>query len=286
MLKSLIVLMVIIYAMSTAPLAPGRNDAAPETTAPETGVWDTLLPAGQEDVPAESGPYEDAPAPEEEIVAAPSEPDPAPPAPAIPAEPALTDEEAVAGLWCWELEMAVPITALMEQSMPEMAGKFEFTDLVMPVYIKLAEDGSFTAAIDAEAAAVWPSKFLPQAEEFLMCYFEAMIAASGLDMSVEEFMEMSGFSMEDMLQSLVDGVLSEEMMETIVAEGRGYYKLQDGKVYLYNGACNENVYDLYTLDGDTMVIEKSSGVIAGLVGLDEYDDIVSLVYPVVLTRVE
>ena len=95
-------------------------------------------------------------------------------------------------------------------------------------------------------------------------YVEALLASYGLDMSVQEVMEMVGLDPEELINT--DMLMESFDLDSIRMEGR--YKAYDGKLYISENVDEEpdmDKYDEYTLEGDSLTMPFDTAQFDGVV---------------------
>jgi len=319
MLKSLLVLFMLLLILFTAGPGPLTESSDPfeyfyfgpdiVETAPEEPP--TAVPPQVQEVEdalaTEDEPIAEAPAPE--TTPPPAEPEPVQPAqPTAPPRneeeaapptqpeavepPAPTEQNSIVGTWAWQVDLgpamnAVVLDTARSEEEKMMAGAMDFSGAAFTVHFRFFEDGSFTGIIDEESLLIWRDEFIAIIEEQFYIGIERVIVDAGLNVSVEDFMKITGLSFDSILQELRDAYSDEVLHEMASSVMRGFYKLEDGKLYLYGSeGYDPNVYDYYTLSGDTLTVTHGGGMLGTIVGVAGQGDIVTAIYPIVLTRVE
>lgn len=130
---------------------------------------------------------------------------------------------------------------------------------------------------DNSQADVLMESLLTQMEEGLKLYFEDMLKAEGINMSIDEFLAAMGISISDLLkESLPDNLMTEMLTEL---ERSGKFAVDDGKIFLSESLDSEvdkSIYEIYTIEGNTLTIDAGTAL-----SEDELN-----IYPMVFQKVK
>lgn len=195
-----------------------------------------------------------------------------------------TDSEKLVGKWSGKID----VTDLVSDSVAESGygDYFEFDDMYIVLNTTFNKDGTYSSEIDEASVQNVVDELISAVEDGMYDMLEAEISASGMDMSVEDLLAFTGLSMDDIIAEL-KAMLEEEdivgqMLDGSNAEGK--YDAKEGKLFLSAGLdyeIDENVYEVYELDGDTLTISESVGSDDESV-LDMAEDL----YPLIMTKVD
>ena len=135
------------------------------------------------------------------------------------------DNEKLVGTWKADVDFTGYVKEGFERSEAgEMAGYFTFSELTIGIVLEFTDEGTFRMWIDPDSIDDLSEKMKTQMEAGLTLYFEDTIREQGLDMTVEELLQASETSMDELLSELdfepVGGSIPEE-----VASGK--YDSQD-----------------------------------------------------------
>lgn len=186
------------------------------------------------------------------------------------------DGDKLAGTWNCTLELA---DYLNEEFDGEDMGEYLHLD-TFPVTLSFTfkDDATYACAVDSDAFAQAVDGVKSAVKDGVTRYAEDMIAAEGVEVSVEELFEMMGTSLDDMVESS----FSEEDLADITDEYtfEGKYTAQDGKLCLSDGLEYEvdpASYFSYTLTDTTLTLESATGYTAD-------EDVFGNLYPVTMTK--
>lgn len=194
-----------------------------------------------------------------------------------------TDAEKLVGSWTGEMDM----TETMNQMLAEDESLAEYgvtlDSFVLEVTMTFNEDGTFSLTVSEESVEKAVDGFLESMESTIVTMLEEEMAAAGLNMTVEEMLQISGMSMEDLMAEMRTEILGDETAAEAAAEmsSSGKYNAGDGKLFTSDDvevAPGVLEYDLYTLEGDTLTLTEHVG------GEAEDEEMTVLVYPIVLYR--
>lgn len=184
-----------------------------------------------------------------------------------------TEQDKLIGTWEAEVELASAFNASLGDT--EDAAYLTVDSLVFKMVLVFNEDGTYSFSAD-EASVTAAMEGL---KEDLMVGMEAYlvdtIAATGMEMTIDEIMEAMGTTLDALVDSIVTDDMIDEMVQTMITEGN--FKAEDGKLYMSESldtACDETYYDTYTLDGTTLTLVEPS----------EPDEMTEYLYPMVFTK--
>lgn len=184
------------------------------------------------------------------------------------------DQEKMVGTWEAELEMADVFNESMGDA--EEAEFLAVDSFSFKMVLTFTEEGTYTMSADEDSVVAAMEGLKEDLKVGMEEYLVYIMAQEGLEMSIDEIMEMMGITMDELIDSVVTQELIDEMVSVMATEGN--YRAEDGKLYLSDGV--ENVvdmtaYETYTLEGDTLTLVTTTET-------DEYSD---YIYPMVFTKV-
>lgn len=200
--------------------------------------------------------------------------------PGLPANVLPSNNDSIEGTWEASIDISDEVNEMMVAGDPTMSEYFNFSGLAMEFTMTFNADGTCTGEIPQKSAEDLLTNMVEQMKPGMTRMIEDMLAAQGLDMSVDEFLSMSGISLDEMFGEAMDSLDVEEMLGD-AANMKGRYVAKDGKLYLSDDPDldpDEDDYYPYTIANDTLTIEVSE---------DEKDeDYAALLFPLVLKRVK
>ena len=187
------------------------------------------------------------------------------------------DKEQFVGTWKATLDM----TELLNESLREGIGDDEMADFFVidkfsfDVVFKFNDDGTYSTDVDQASLDKSAETMKTAVKDGLMDYFEVMVDEMELDMSVEELLELSGLSMDDLLEEAMPADLFDDVVKEFKLKGN--WKAENGKLYTTESLSddvNKAGYELYEI--------TDAGIKLSLV--DESED-ESGVFPMLLKKV-
>ena len=186
------------------------------------------------------------------------------------------DADKLVGTWKCEMDLAEQINDEMGLD-DEMAEYLNFDSFEIVVYMEFNKDGTYSMYADMDTMEESLDAAVEDFADGMAQYLEAMIyEQTGMEMSADEILAMSGVSMDDMLAEAFPEGMAEEIAEGMTMEGN--FEAKDGKLFTSAGLDYDDdpeVYETYELDGSTLTI-------TGYVG-DDADDVFG-VYPLVFKK--
>lgn len=178
------------------------------------------------------------------------------------------------GSWSMECDLAEGMNALVGT---EDAGtKTEFT---VKVVFEFTQEGTYKMYIDrdsfVESFDGWLDNYVTYTAEDMYMEFQGEgLTKEDVDLIIEE---EYGCSMTEYLQQTAEEQLDlDAMVEDMVSEG--IYEVRGEKLHMSDGTViDENRYDIYTIEGNTLTLDMPEGIEASAVfpGVE---------YPFVLTK--
>ncbi len=149
----------------------------------------------------------------------------------------------------------------------------------LKLVMHLNEDNTYSVYADESSAKEAFEGLRSEWIQGLKKYLEDEIKKQGLDMTVEEVLNLSGTTIEAMLDEAITDEVLEEMLEDINLEGN--FEAKDGKLYMsagYDYDVDEKSYESYELKGDTLTLLDYTS--------DDDDDDGWGVYPIEFTKAD
>ena len=186
------------------------------------------------------------------------------------------DADKLVGTWTSEVDMTQIINEELAAD-PTLAGFFTINDFRIVMIMTFNEDGTYCSTVDAESVTTAMEGLLDDMETGIVAMLQAELDASGLDMSVEDMLAMSGMSMEDLMAEMKIALENEGIVEQVTAEAtmEGNYEVKGDKLFLSDGLeydVDPAIYEVIELDGNTMTWIEN-------VGSDELG-----LYPIMFTK--
>lgn len=165
-------------------------------------------------------------------------------------------EDDLVGTWEAEMDISSFTNDMMASLGMGVEEYFDFDDFAVTMILTFEDDGTFTAEIDEDSAADAVDALMVTVEDGMIKMLEAQIKEYGLDMTVDEMLEASGMSLDDLLSQIDAGELVEQMTGE---SSEGEYTVEDDKLYMYEGKMDEDEYTVIELDGDTLTMKEYVG---------------------------
>lgn len=158
----------------------------------------------------------------------------------------------IIGTW----EASVNMTDMMKEifALDEAMGEYiNISDFTMKFIFTFNDNSIMDLKVDEDALAESFDKLLVNVKDGMISYFEAMIEASELDMSVDELLEKSNIDLETLVEEMSNAAI--EAMKFDEMSFECYYELNGNKLYSYDsaGGRNEDEYiEIEFADEDTI----------------------------------
>lgn len=171
------------------------------------------------------------------------------------------DRTKLEGTWQTEVDLSQQVNQMI---LGEVSEYFDFSNFTITFLLTLNADGTYSLRPEETSAKAAFDSLLVRLKDGFIKFYEAEIAEAGLDMTVEELLATRNTTMDDLIETLrktieEDG-LAAELVKANTREGQ--FDAKDGKLYLSAGleyGVDENVYDTYTLEGNTLTLTAHVG---------------------------
>lgn len=191
------------------------------------------------------------------------------------------DKEALLGTWVAEMDMTDLFNDSIKMGAGEEIGAYlNVNDFTLTMLLTFNEDDTYTMVLDESAledtVAAMRSDLQAGLEQYLI---DSVAAQLGIEMSIEEILEASGVTMEELMDEIITQDLIDSMVADIASEGK--FLAEEGKLYLSAGfdyEVDKNIYETYTLDGDSLTLLE-------YISTEEVDEYTKSMYPMAFTKV-
>lgn len=180
------------------------------------------------------------------------------------------------GTWA----LTVDYSAIIEEELEgELSGFHEEFDLL--VCMTFNDDGTFLMYIDDESLKPALENYLESLARFSAEYTYSQLKAEGISRAQADAAAKSEFGMS-IYSYILKEYTSVISVEDISGELNinGVYKAAGNRLYMDEYRVDEDVYDIFRIEGDTLTLSLPAGAVADEVGIKGLD------YPYVFTRVE
>lgn len=171
---------------------------------------------------------------------------------------AACGKNSIVGVWESSVDVSKALADSLESETPQLSGMFDFKDTCLDLTIELRNDGSYSCNVSKESLDALADTFVRELKKAIPQILELqygmpledIIAASGLEMTPEEFIE-ANFTEETLRESV-------NFNYTENVEGGSYYIKDDVFYCTYKIDNNRNMSfnTKFKLDGDTLYFEN------------------------------
>ena len=187
------------------------------------------------------------------------------------------EKDKLLGTWKGSFDLSDAINTEITAQDEELGKYLTLEGFTIEITVTFNKDDTYSMSADNSQADVLMESLLTQMEEGLKLYFEDMLKAEGINMSIDEFLAAMGISISDLLkESLPDNLMTEMLTEL---ERSGKFAVDDGKIFLSESLDSEvdkSIYEIYTIEGNTLTIDAGTAL-----SEDELN-----IYPMVFQKVK
>jgi len=182
------------------------------------------------------------------------------------------EKDALVGEWETSVELADMLNGEITSGLgsdQDMMEYIKVESFKLPLVLSFKEDDTYQMAVDEAGMEQSVDLMLEGLKSGLTRYFEDMIAEEGLEMTVDEVLAATGYTMDQLMEEAFD---KDDLMSSMDdMESSGTFKASKGTLVLTDdeGPGTES----YKLDGDKLTLTGEGA-----------DDDVKDLYPMVFTR--
>lgn len=183
------------------------------------------------------------------------------------------EADALVGDWQATIDMTDMVNDEMKAGLgndAELMSYFNISDFTIKINLSFGSDGTYKLTADQASLEQSLDAVVATFRDGIINYFEDMIAQQGVDMTVDEVLEASGYTLDDFLEEAFD---KQSMMSSMSEmNSSGTFKAKSGILSLNDG--KETGLEAYELDGNKLTLTGEGVEDSDLVGL----------YPLVFTK--
>ncbi|MBR6683877.1 MAG: hypothetical protein IKL38_06000 [Firmicutes bacterium] len=165
-------------------------------------------------------------------------------------------DDALLGKWVCEMDFGSYLNEGLATD-PEVAQYMMVDDFILEIELYLNEDGTYKMTADTSANKASYEAVKVDLADGMEAYLTA--AAAEYDMTLEDLLTASETTIEEMLDDSFGDDMYYEIIGEMDAEGK--FEAADGKLFMSDGLnydIDKNVYETYTLNGNTLTITGDS----------------------------
>ena len=164
--------------------------------------------------------------------------------------------KAMLGKWVCEVDFGSYLNEGLA-SEPEVAQYMMVDDFILEVEMYLNEDGTYKMTADTTANKASFEEVQSELAAGMEAYMSAV--AAEYEITLEDLLTASETTIEEMIEEAFGDTMYYEIIAEMEAEGK--FEAADGKLYMSEGLnydIDKNVYETYTLNGNTLTITGDS----------------------------
>ena len=185
-------------------------------------------------------------------------------------------ELTLVGKWAGSVDLSELLNEAIGGADPTLSQYCNFHDISLVLVMEFDDDGVATLSVDSDSVEKLSETLEVQLTDVIYKYMEALLAESGLGMSVDDLLATQGYTMESFMAESFD--VRELTSAFTDLNEVGNYLAEDGMLYISDDLSTdaEDVEaNPYILEGDTLTIEATGNE----------DESEAFMYPLVLKRV-
>lgn len=190
-----------------------------------------------------------------------------------------SEKDALIGSWTGDMDLTEAVNSAIVEGLgaedADMAEYLTVDELKITMTMTFNKDDTYSLVVDEAAMEAAMRGMMDDMAAGMVEYFEVLLEAEGLDMTVEELLAYSGLSVETLAEEMYNSMGAEDMFSDLNSEGN--FKVSEGKLFLSDGldyAVDLAIYETYTVENNTLTIDKGTAT-------DDYED---YIYPMVFTK--
>ena len=174
------------------------------------------------------------------------------------------DKEKFVGTWNTNVDLTDFVNEQVQAGLDavgaDAAEYFNLGEFGFMLDFTFNSDDTYSIAVDEDSLNSSVESVKNSFKDGFTAYVENMITTTGVDMTVDEMLALSGTSMDE----VVDAGFSDEIINGMIEEFEinGKWDARDGKLYTsesVNADIDESSYDLYEINGDSIKLSLPEG---------------------------
>lgn len=165
-------------------------------------------------------------------------------------------DKALLGKWVCEMDFGSYLNEGLA-SEPEVAQYMMIDDFILEVELYLNQDGTYRMTADTTANKASYEEVKSELADGMEAYMSAI--AAEYEITLEDLLAASETSIEEMIEESFGDAMYYEIIGEMESEGK--FEAADGKLFMSDGLnydIDKNVYETYTLNGNTLTITGDS----------------------------
>lgn len=165
-------------------------------------------------------------------------------------------DKALLGKWICEMDFGSYLNEGLA-SEPEVAQYMMVDDFILEVELYLNQDGTYRMTADTTANKASYEEVKSELADGMEAYMSAI--AAEYEITLEDLLAASETSIEEMVEESFGDAMYYEIIGEMESEGK--FEAADGKLFMSDGLnydIDKNVYETYTLNGNTLTITGDS----------------------------
>jgi len=165
-------------------------------------------------------------------------------------------DKALLGKWVCEMDFGSYLNEGLA-SEPEVAQYMMVDDFILEVELYLNQDGTYRMTADTTANKASYEEVKSELADGMEAYMSAI--AAEYELTLEDLLAASETSIEEMIEESFGDAMYYEIIGEMESEGN--FEAADGKLFMSDGLnydIDKNVYETYTLNGNTLTITGDS----------------------------
>ena len=193
---------------------------------------------------------------------------------------ATSDKEKFVGKWETSIDMTDFVNDEIQDSLDatnaDIAEYLNINKFELTMLFEFNDDDTYSLQADESSLKDNIEDLKVDFKAGVTEYFEAMIADEGLEMSVDDVLALSGFSLDELIDESLSDDMFDDMLDAYVTEGK--WKAENGKLYATDSMDEDfadNKYQPYEFTSDGIKLLKAEAE------EDEFG-----MYPLILKKAE
>ena len=169
-----------------------------------------------------------------------------------------SDKDAFVGTWNATMDVTEFFNSTIQESIAQgdddMASYFNIDKFELPLVFTFNEDDTYTMTADKDGLSSTMDAVKSNIKDGFMKYLEDMVADQGLDMSVDEVLQLMGYDLDELIEEAIGSELVDAMVAEIETSGK--WEVKGGKLNMTDSMSDTEMgeFGSYKIDSNGITL--------------------------------